>query len=83
MVWNLSEHSADQEFWEFKVVDLGRLVEKNRVELMLAFCRSVDSWLRTDPLNMALVYCDDTRANSTVALACFFADCFEVAPDPS
>ena len=67
--------------WErFKVVDLGRLVEKNRVELMLAFKRSVDSWLKSDPLNMALVYCDETRAASTVALACYFADCFEVTP---
>lgn len=73
----MSTSPADKEFWNFKVVDLGRLVERNRVELMLAFCRSVESWLKSDPLNMALVYCDKSRAASTIALACYFADCFE------
>ena len=99
----MSPKPADKEFWDYKVVDLGSLPEKNRVELMLAFCRSVESWLKSDPLNMvlvaffsdetnpthiklsrhphtcqALVYCDSSRAASTIALACYFADCFEV-----
>jgi len=48
----MSSNPSDKEFWDYKVVDLGSLPEKNRVELMLAFCRSVESWLKSDPLNM-------------------------------
>eukprot|EP00824_Muranothrix_gubernata_P015519 TRINITY_DN32312_c0_g1_i1.p1 TRINITY_DN32312_c0_g1~~TRINITY_DN32312_c0_g1_i1.p1 ORF type:complete len:535 (-),score=97.43 TRINITY_DN32312_c0_g1_i1:33-1550(-) len=72
MVWNLSERQYTYTLFENNVLEYG-FKEHHGLPLDLLFkvCHSLDSWLKADKKNVAVVHCLTGRVRTGTVIACY------------
>eukprot|EP00698_Gefionella_okellyi_P000416 TRINITY_DN10378_c0_g1_i1.p1 TRINITY_DN10378_c0_g1~~TRINITY_DN10378_c0_g1_i1.p1 ORF type:complete len:869 (+),score=175.36 TRINITY_DN10378_c0_g1_i1:52-2658(+) len=75
LIWNLSGISYDSQLFDNQVLELGNdnYDHPPAMELLQQVCKSIRSWLRADPLNVAVLHCRSEMRWCSLVLACFLS----------
>lgn len=71
-IWNVSEYSYDSRCFNDQVHEYVNVGYPNPplIDLFM-ICKEIDSWLTSNPSNLAIVHCQQSKSRSCLVLSCY------------